>query len=177
MVTVRGLTEEAIEALLSDNIVNARVQSGDLILTTRGGVDKNLGSIKGATGSTGGVGPTGPPGPARVITDTGWILFQTTDLATSVVLETSEAPPRYRKRDGVVYVWGYIQVTENKSSGQDLLTLPAGYRPFNRMYFTAVSNDLPVTLQLKKTGVLSTTTNLPQNYWLTLSIPPFIAEN
>ena len=175
MVTVRGLTEEAIEALLSDNIVNARVQSGDLILTTRGGVDKNLGSIKGATGATGGVGPTGPPGPARMITDTGWQAFDSADFAADVSSHGS-FPARYRKRDGIVMFRGLLQVSAAKVTGNPLVTIPEGYRPALAMYVAGAANGTPICLIVNPSGAITTHASIPANVWVSISIPTYLAE-
>lgn len=53
MATVTGYTAAKTEELMNEQIIDANIVSGNLILTTRGGQDINVGSV---------IGPQGPPG-------------------------------------------------------------------------------------------------------------------
>ena len=68
MAEVTGLTAVRQLEIENNSIVNARLSGADLILTTHGNVDINVGSVKGEdgeNGENGGQGPMGPAGPSK----------------------------------------------------------------------------------------------------------------
>lgn len=58
MATATGLTAERMLEIERASVVSARLENGELILTTRGGTDINVGDV---TGSQGPIGPDGLP--------------------------------------------------------------------------------------------------------------------
>lgn len=60
MATVTGLTAEKISELMDEQIIQAAIVGDNLILTTRGDVDIDVGVVVGPQGDEGPVGPAGP---------------------------------------------------------------------------------------------------------------------
>ena len=164
MVTVRSYTDAKIDSLIADNIVDARLQDGSLIVKNRGGVEKNLGSVKGATGSAGGSGSVGSTGATGALADTGWIPFPATGMyGPNVTIYHSSYAPAYRKIGKEVRFCGLLLVTSAVASDGTLFTTPTGFRtsiPIDKHHFiapawttqnitttVAVLNDGRVTIQ------------------------------
>lgn len=180
MTVILGLTKEAIEEELNENIVEAKIVSGNLILVTRGGVEKNLGQVRGGTGLRGLTGPAGPPGPALIQQDTGWNL-----IAYQNGWQDSDAaghPGRYRKINGVVYLQGLVRNPASQtgaSAGSVVFTLPAGYRTNKNIQINTMIDGTHGRLMILSDGrvrVESNYTAYTNGPWVTLSTVSFPAD-
>jgi len=63
MATITGLTAARMLEIEAASVVDARVESGDLIIVHHDGTEENIGSVAGPAGPT---GPAGPPGLASI---------------------------------------------------------------------------------------------------------------
>ena len=87
------------------------------------------------------------------IEDSDWLFLGVdTPFNTSWVdYGSSYANPRYRKINNVVYIEGLVK---NGTIGQSIFTLPVGYRPYNRIMFATVSNNLFGRLDILSDGLV-----------------------
>jgi hypothetical protein len=90
------------------------------------------------------------------IEDSGWLFLGVdTPFGTSWVdYGSTYAGARYRKINNVVYIEGLVK---NGTIGQSIFTLPVGYRPYGRIMFATVSNNL-----FGRLDILSDGTVMPQ---------------
>lgn len=104
--------------------------------------------------------------------DTGWITLPL--LNGWVSYDSTYGPPRYRRRNGTVYVQG---LAKNGSVGSIMATLPAGFRPsMPKLLFTATAGEPSshARVDVESTGNIIHTGS--QNGWFSLSAIIFPAD-
>lgn len=85
--------------------------------------------------------------------DTGWIKIIGTDICYPYVsMPTSGSPLRYRKKHGMVYVYGNLKIDRAYTNGSsvqnesvDICTLPEGYRPDITIYHVNTATGALIT--------------------------------
>jgi microcystin-dependent protein len=143
MATITGLTAERMSEMDNNQIVDADIVGGELILTTKGGSQINAGSV------TGPIGPIGPAGPGPIIGEmrmtiltavsTGWFLMngqRIVDAATLYPTLFAAVPAGWKTGADIIlpdtsrrHIIGSSGNAPGEIGGNDMISLAVAHLP------------------------------------------------
>ena len=107
--------------------------------------------------------------------DSDWV--DLTLLNSWVNFGTGHPPAQYRLLGGVVYIKGVIK-SGTVTSGTVLANLPVGCRPLENLIFGLMTSPGTVAVRVDVTsaGNITVMSTGASTAWLSICVPPFIAE-